>query len=71
MQRYTFLLNCIFNQLIQTENYEIFSQMFNEFKNKVLNLFSATNKYNENLLIEIENNYMNSIDENLLNENLN
>jgi myo-inositol catabolism protein IolC len=45
--------------------------MFNEFKNKVLNLFSATNKYNENLLIEIENNYMNSIDENLLNENLN
>lgn len=65
------LIGDIFNQLIQTENYEIFSQMFNEFKNKVLNLFSATNKYNENLLIEIENNYMNSIDENLLNENLN
>ena len=43
-------------------SYEEFSKMFTEFKNNVINLLSAINKYRGNLLSEIENNMLDLLD---------
>ena len=54
--------------IIQSDEYSAWNKMFIEFKNKVINLTTATLKYMTNLLNEIENKYVNDINQNLLNE---
>ena len=54
--------------IIQNDEYSAWNKMFIEFKNKVINLTTATLKYMTNLLNEIENKYVNDINQNLLNE---
>ena len=58
------------NELIQTDNYEEFTREFSEYRNRVLNLLNATNKYQENLLFEIENKYLMDIDQQLYNQSI-
>lgn len=55
--------------IIQTDEFSVWNKMFIEFKNKVINLTTATLKYMTNLLTEIENKYVNDINQKLLNEN--
>ena len=54
--------------IIQNDEYSAWNKMFIKFKNKVINLTTATLKYMTNLLNEIENKYVNDINQNLLNE---
>ena len=56
------------NNILQHDDYEVWNKMFQDFRNRVLNLTNATVKYQGNLLLEIENNYANDIDQSLLNE---
>ena len=49
-------------KILQTENYQEYNKSFTEFKNNVINLLSAINKYKENLLSEIENKMMDLVD---------
>ena len=64
------LIGNYINDLIQIDNYEEFTKNFTEYRNRVMNLLNATNKYHDNLLNEIENKYITSIDENLLNQKI-
>jgi len=48
--------------IIETNGFEEFRKMFTEFKNNVINLLSAINKYRGNLLSEIENNMLDLLD---------
>ena len=62
------LIGDIINDLLQIEIYDDFTKQFNDYRNRVLNLVNATNKYQSNLLMEIENNYLMDIDQDLLNQ---
>jgi len=48
--------------LLEIDNFEEFSKKWNLFKANVTNLSSATLKYLENLLSEIENNMMDLVE---------
>ena len=52
-------------KIINMENLEEFNKAFAEYKGKVLTLMSATTKFKENILIDIEN-HPDYIDYNLL-----
>lgn len=56
------------NYILQRDEFELWNKMFKNFRNKVVNLTNATVKYQGNLLLEIENNYVNDIDQTLLKE---
>ena len=56
------------NDIISIQDEVEFKIQFNEFKNRVLNLKNATDKYREGCLDDIENNYIQEINQDLLNE---
>jgi hypothetical protein len=54
------------NDMISLENKIEFKIQFDIFKERVLNLKNATDKYRENCLNDIENNYFEDINQDLL-----
>ena len=56
------------DDIINMENETDFKVYFDNFREKVLNLKNATDKYRENCLNDIENNYIEDINQDLLNE---
>lgn len=52
-------------KILAIENYEEFTKSFIDFKNNVINLLTAINKYRGNLLDDIENKMLNLVDFNI------
>lgn len=62
------LIDDTINNMIQTENFDLFNELFNGFRNTVINLIEIINRYAKNLFEEIENFFISEIDAKLINE---
>ena len=65
-----FLIDDQLNSIIQEENFTLFSDKFNKFKNSILNIIASIEKYSKGLIDDIENNFISEIDYNIYDDKL-
>ena len=58
------------NQIIQEDNFTLFSDLLNKYKNNVNNIISSIEKYSKGLIDDIENNFISEIDESIYDDKL-
>ena len=56
------------DKIIQIESFDIFTKSFQDYKNYINNMILIINKYNKDLNDEIENQFINEINNDLLDE---
>ena len=60
------LIGSQLNDIIQEESYNTFNELLKNFKNAVNNIIGSIQKYSKGLVDDIENNFIQEIDYNIL-----